>query len=121
MLGALAGTGWSTFRRYGKEIQAKIRGTRWLCMDDSTLQLLYLRQHQLLDKLMNRGHAACHADQVSQQPERGELPDGWQQIVDMLRQNPSWGKSQELHAEDTRQYSLIEKRLVDALLRNPVL
>ncbi len=119
MLGALAGTGWSTFRRYGKEIQAKIRGTRWLCVDDSTLQLLYLRQHQLLDKLMNRGHAACHADQVSQQPERGELPDDWQQIVDMLRQNPAWGRAAELHAEDTRQYGSIEKRLIDALLKNP--
>jgi len=121
MLGALAGTGWSTFRRYGKEIQAKIRGTRWLCVDDSTLQLLYLRQRQLLDKLMNRGHAACHTDQVSQQPERGELPDGWQQIIDMLRQNPAWGRSPGLHTDDTRQYSSIEKRLVDALLKNPAL
>ena len=120
ILGALAGTGWSTFRRYGKEIQAKIHGTRWLCVDDSTLQLLYLRQHQLLDKLMNRGHAACHTDQVSQQPERSKLPDGWQQIIDMLRQNPAWSKSPALHTED-RRYSLIEKRLVDALLRNPVL
>ncbi len=118
ILGAIAGTGWSTFKRYGKEIQAKIKGTRWLCADDTTLQLLYLRQYQLLDKLMNRGHAACHTDQVGQQPERGELPNDWQQIIDMLRQNPAWGGSSELHGNDAG-YSSIEKQLTEALLRNP--
>ncbi|MCC6916811.1 DUF3482 domain-containing protein [Nitrosomonas sp.] len=120
ILGALAGTGWSTFKRYGREIQAKIKGTRWLCADDTTLQLLYLRQHQLLDKLMNRGHAACHTDQVGQPPERGELPEDWQQIIDMLRQNPAWGGSSALHDHDAR-YGSIEKRLTDALLKSPAL
>ncbi len=120
ILGALAGTGWSTFRRYGKEIQAKIRGTRWLCADDNTLQLLYLRQQQLLDKLMHRGHAACYADQVDQLPERGKLPDDWGEIIDILRQNPAWGRSSNLRSSDIR-YSSIEKKLVNTLLDLPTL
>lgn len=117
ILGAIAGTGWSTFRRYGKEIQAKFQGTRWLCVDDNTLQLLYLRQHQLLDKLMNRGHAARHIDQVDQQPERGDPPDGWRGMIDILRQNPAWSGLLSLHNHDD-QYRLIEKNLVDALLNS---
>lgn len=115
ILGAIAGTGWSTFRRYGKEIQAKFQGTRWLCVDDNTLQLLYLRQHQLLDKLMNRGHAARHTDQVDQQPERSDLPAGWREIIDVLRQNPIWSGPSDLHNHDS-QYRSIEKSIVDALL-----
>ncbi len=117
ILGAIAGTGWSTFRRYGKEIQAKFQGTRWLCVDDNTLQLLYLRQHQLLDKLMNRGHAARHIDQVDQQPERGDPLDGWHGIINILRQNPAWSGLLSLHNHDD-QYRLIEKNLVDALLNS---
>lgn len=120
ILGAIAGTGWSTFKRYGKEIQAKFQGTRWLCADDNTLQLLYLRQHQLLNKLMNRGHAACHTDQLdqNQSPERGELPEEWREITNILRQNPAWGGSSELYHHDD-QYRLVEKKLVEALLGKP--
>lgn len=118
VLGAIAGTGWSTFKRYGKEIQARFQGTRWLCADDSTLQLLYLRQHQLLNKLMNRGHAACHTDQLSEQSERGELPKGWHELVNILRQNPAWGNTPKLHHHDD-QYRLVEKKLVDTLLGKP--
>ncbi len=116
ILGAIVGTGWSTFRRYGKEIQAKFQGTHWLCVDDNTLQLLYLRQHQLLDKLMNRGHAARHTDQIEQQPGRGDLPEGWREIIDILRQNPAWGRLSELHGHDAR-YDTIEKKLINALLK----
>jgi len=118
ILGAIAGTGWSTYKRYGREIQAKLRGTRWLCADDGTLQLLYLRQHELLDKLMNRGHAACHTEQVGGQSERDGLPEDWQQIIDVLRQNPAWGSLSGEHVNDA-QYGGIEKRLINALLKIP--
>lgn len=117
ILGAIAGTGWSTFKRYGREIQAKFQGTRWLCVDDNTVQLLYLRQRQLLDKLMNRGHAAHHVDQVDQQPERGDLPEGWHGIINVLRQNPAWSKLSDLHNHDD-QYRLTEKSIIDALLNS---
>lgn len=63
-LGALAGAGWSTFRRYGDEIKAKLRGAQWLCVDENTLRILYLRQKQLLEKLIHRGHAASDTMQV---------------------------------------------------------
>jgi small GTP-binding protein len=117
VIGALAGTGWSTFRRYGKEIQAKIQGTHWLCADDNTLQLLYLRQQQLLDKLMHRGHAACHIDQVDQPLESGNLPDGWREMISILRQNPTWEKPSNARNHNA-QYLLIESKLVSTLLRS---
>ncbi|MFO7579458.1 MAG: DUF3482 domain-containing protein [Nitrosomonas halophila] len=118
VLGALAGTGWSTFRRYGKEIQAKIQGTQWLCADDNTLQLLYLRQQQLLDKLMHRGHAACHVDHVDPTPEVDELPSRWQEIINVLRQNPAWNKPSNARNHNA-QYQSIESALIHALLRMP--
>ncbi len=116
VLGALAGTGWSTFKRYGKEIRAKIQGTQWLCADDNTLQLLYLRQQQLLDRLMHRGHAACHIDQVDQSPEQGDLPDDWHEIIKSLRQNPAWRKPSNVRSNNA-QYRSIEAKLINALLK----
>ncbi|MEY3122526.1 MAG: hypothetical protein RI993_1351 [Pseudomonadota bacterium] len=115
LLGALAGTGWSTFRRYGKEIQAKIQGTSWLCVDDNTLQILYLRQWQLLNKLMHRGHAAMHVEQVDPSTESRHLPEGWYEIIQILRQNPAWIQSS--HARDnSSQYQDVEARLITALI-----
>ncbi|NBQ68286.1 MAG: DUF3482 domain-containing protein, partial [Nitrosomonadaceae bacterium] len=49
-LGAIAGAGWSTFKRYGDEIKATVKGTQWQCADETTLQVLYLRQKHLLRK-----------------------------------------------------------------------
>jgi len=115
LLGALAGTGWSTFRRYGQEIQAKIRGTSWLCADDNTLQILYLRQQQLLNKLMHRGHAAMHVEQVDESLEPQRLPEGWHEIINILRQNSVWIRPS--HARDnSSQYQDIESRLIAALM-----
>ncbi|MDT8363220.1 MAG: DUF3482 domain-containing protein [Nitrosomonas sp.] len=115
LLGALAGTGWSTFRRYGKEIQAKIQGTSWLCADENTLQILYRRQQQLLNKLMHRGHAATHVEQVDSSSAPEHLPEGWREIISILRQNPAWSRPS--HARDNNnQYQTIESRLITALM-----
>lgn len=114
LLGALAGTGWSTFRRYGQEIQAKIRGTSWLCVDDDTLRILYLRQRQLLGRLMHRGHAAMHVEQVESSLLSQRLPEGWHEIIGILRQNPAWYRPS--HSRDnSNQYQDIESRLMTAL------
>lgn len=115
LLGALAGTGWSTFRRYGKEIQAKIQGTSWLCSDDNTLQILYLRQQQLLNKLMHRGHAAVHVEQVDSPSALERLPEDWREIIRILRQNPAWACPSPAR-DGSSQYQTIESRLIAALV-----
>lgn len=118
-LGAIAGTSWSTFKRYGKEIKAKIQGTQWLCADGNTLQILYLRQQQLLAKLMHRGHAAYHVDQIDMATTSTteKLPDNWSEMISTLQQNPTWQKSSSLRNQNP-QYQAIESKLIDALLRN---
>lgn len=118
-LGAIAGTSWSTFKRYGKEIKAKIQGTQWLCADGNTLQILYLRQQQLLAKLMHRGHAAYHVDQIDMvtTTTAEKLPENWSEMINTLQQNPTWQKPSALRNQNP-QYQAIESKLIDALLRN---
>lgn len=118
-LGAIAGTGWSTFKRYGKEIKAKIQGSHWLCADENTLQILYLRQQQLLSKLMHRGHAAYHVDQIDTAtvPTAEKLPSNWPDIISTLQQNPAWYKSSTSRNQNP-QYQDIEAKLINALLAN---
>ncbi|MDP1558233.1 MAG: GTPase/DUF3482 domain-containing protein [Nitrosomonas sp.] len=113
-IGAIAGAGWSTARRYGREIKAVVDGTQWLCADESTLRILYLRQKQLLEKLMHRGHAALHAVEVKV-PDSERLPDKWSEITSVLRQNPAWHESS-VSRNNSQQYQLIETRLVSSLL-----
>lgn len=113
-LGALAGAGWSTFRRYGDEIKAKLQGAKWLCVNENTLQVLYFRQKQLLEKLMHRGHAANNTMQI-ETPEKMQLPVDWTTLISTLRQNPAWqasSPSRNLH----KQYQEIENRLITAIL-----
>jgi small GTP-binding protein len=113
-LGAIAGAGWSTFRRYGDEIKAKVQGTHWQCADENTLGVLYLRQKQLLEKLMHRGHAALDAMQV-ETPKTEKLPDNWTKLTSTLRQNPSWRESS-ASRNNNKNYQEIEAKLVSALL-----
>jgi Domain of unknown function (DUF3482)/50S ribosome-binding GTPase len=89
LLGAAIGAGWATLRRYQQEIVAAWRGHRWLCVDDNTLALLYLRQRKLLHSLTRRGHAAQNRLQVSSDAQLS-LPTQWQNVMKVLRQNPEW-------------------------------
>lgn len=89
MLGAALGAGWATARRYQQELKAALQGHQWLCVDDNTLSLLYLRQYDLLRKLMHRGHAAQNKIQFLNKSDH-VLPDQWNDVVKMLRQNPEW-------------------------------
>lgn len=115
-LGALAGAGWSTFKRYGDEIKASVQGTKWVCVDENTLQVLYLRQKLLLEKLMHRGHAACDTMQVDT-PEKMQLPDNWSKFISTLRQNPAWHEST-ASRNNNKQYLDIESKLIVAILGN---
>ncbi len=61
LLGALAGGGLQTARNYGARLLGKLQGRRELSVDDGVLQLLAVRQLQLLNALLMRGHAAQHS------------------------------------------------------------
>lgn len=113
-LGAIAGAGWSTFRRYGEEIKATVKGTKWQCADETSLQVLYLRQKHLLKKLMHRGHAAQDTLQVDKAGNE-KLPNDWSKLISALRQNPGWQESSALRNSNP-QYQQIEAKLVDELL-----
>lgn len=113
-LGALAGAGWSTFKRYGDEIKATVKGTQWQCADETTVQILYLRQKHLLKKLMHRGHAAQDTLQVDK-ADTEKLPDQWQKMISTLRQNPSW-RGPSPARNGNAQFQQLETKLVAALL-----
>ena len=89
LLGAALGAGWATLRRYQQELTAAWHGNRWLCADDDTVSLLYLRQRKLLHTLTQRGHAAQNNIQLDDNDEH-TLPKRWHKIVKVLRQNPEW-------------------------------
>ena len=89
MLGAALGAGWATLRRYQHELVAAWQGHKWLCADDDTVSLLYLRQGKLLRTLTHRGHAAQNNIQLSDNIEHA-LPKRWHKVVTALRQNPEW-------------------------------
>jgi len=88
-LGAALGAGWATLRRYQNELKAALEGHRWLCADDNTVSLLYLRQQQLLRTLTHRGHAAQGKIQLADNAGHA-LPKNWDKLVKTLRQNPEW-------------------------------
>lgn len=113
-LGAIAGAGWSTFKRYGDEIKASVKGAKWQCADEITLKVLYLRQKQLLKKLMHRGHAAQETVQVDK-AETETLPEDWNKLISVLRQNPQWQESSAMRNSNP-QYQSIETKLVQSLL-----
>jgi small GTP-binding protein len=64
VLGAIAGGGLQTLRSYGARVLGKLQGQRELTVDDAVLQLLAIRQLQLLGALALRGHAAQQAIQL---------------------------------------------------------
>lgn len=114
MLGAALGAGWATARRYRQELKAAWRGHKWLCVDDNTISLLYLRQRQLLQTLPRRGHAAQHPLQLSNKTEH-VLPKQWSKVVQVLRRHPAWQRSSSNDAE----YQQLQTQVIEWLLSTP--
>lgn len=98
LLGAAVGAGWATVNRYQREFIAAWRGHQWLCVDDETVSLLYLRQRRLLNTLAHRGHAALNKLKLINESGNA-LPDKWGQVLKTLRQNPQWQHSDSDEAE----------------------
>ncbi len=111
LLGAALGAGWATARRYEQELKAAWRGNKWLCIDDNTLSLLYLRQRQLLQTLTQRGHAARNTLQLTGNATDHTLPKRWSKLITVLRQNPDWQQA----ASSDPEYQQLQTQVVDWL------
>ena len=111
MLGAALGAGWATLRRYQQELVAAWHGHKWLCVDDDTVSLLYLRQRKLLHTLTQRGHAAQNNIQLSDNGEHA-LPKQWHKVVMVLRQNPEW----QHNSSSSVEYQQLQTEVIDLLI-----
>lgn len=110
VLGAALGAGWAAARRYQQELKAAWRGHVWLCVDDTTISLLYLRQRKLLHDLTRRGHAAQNSLKLASNIER-PLPKQWHKLIKELRQHPEWLGTLTTDAE----YQKLQQQMVDWL------
>ena len=115
MLGAALGAGWATARRYQQELTAAWRGHKWLCVDDDTVSLLYLRQRKLLHTLTQRGHAAQNKLQLSNDVVHA-LPKQWYKVINVLRQNPQW---QHVSSSDA-EYQALQTQVTGWLLGDEI-
>jgi small GTP-binding protein len=113
LLGAAIGGGWATAQRYQKELMAAWRGHQWLCVDDDTVSLIYLRQQRLLTALTHRGHAAQNKLQLFNDAGKS-LPKKWSHVLKLLRQNPQWQQA----APDDDDYLKLQAVVLDWLLNN---
>jgi len=116
--GGVVGALWSVKQRYYNEIQAKIKGKRYLCVDDETLQVLWLRQLQLLTTLQQRGHASFNkiALENSLNVNADSLPKKWNRYLRKLRSFPQWSSLN--NQRDQSEYykrELLLKELIDEI------
>ena len=92
--GGVAGVLWGVKQRYYDEIHAKVKGHRYLCADDLTLQVLWRRQIMLLKALQQRGHASLQKVSLSDvNTDKQVLPKAWRKWLKAARQHPQWAQS----------------------------
>ena len=109
--GGIAGALWSVKQRYYDEIQAKIKGARYICLNDVTLQVLWLRQIKLLALLQKRGHASFTKIDYQVAEAVNELPKNWSKWLRKLRSHPNWSSLNKNAAdlEDSKRQLFIEQ------------
>jgi len=106
VVGGVAGVLWGVKQRYYDELQAKLKGHRYLCVDDITLQVLWKRQLHLLSALQQRGHASLNKVPIDDKViSKTELPKAWGRWLNLSRQNPQWA-----NINDNIQSSLANKK-----------
>jgi GTPase Era involved in 16S rRNA processing len=111
--GGVAGALWGVKQRYYDEIEAKIKGCRYICLNETTLQVLWLRQIKLLTLLQRRGHASVDKIdyQVSQDKQKNELPKNWSKWLRKSHSHPDWSSLNEKGADldDDKRLLFIEQ------------
>lgn len=114
--GGVVGALWSVKQRYYDEIEAKITGKRYLCIDDTTLQVLWLRQLTLLTALQQRGHASVDKIELhSLVPINADnLPAHWGRYLRQLRAHPEWSSLNKNHqGQSSKREEFIIKLMAD--------
>ena len=90
-VGGFAGVLWGVKQRYYDEMQAKIKGHRYLCADNITLEILWRRQLSLLSALQKRGHASINKVSLKGKGTVAtSLPNSWAKWLKRARQHPQW-------------------------------
>ena len=90
LTGGVAGALWGVKKRYYDEIQAKLKGARYICLNDITLQVLWLRQIKLLELLQKRGHASLDKIDYHIAKPTNEMPKMWNKWLRQLHNHPNW-------------------------------
>jgi hypothetical protein len=93
-IGAAIGALWSSSRSHGKRLADRMRGFTELRVSDETLQLLAIRQIELVQALLRRGHAS--QDKIRLNSERhpkqiwkgNKLPAS----LEKAKANPQWSR-----------------------------
>lgn len=112
VIGATLGAGMATARRYKQELKAAWRGNKWLCVDDNTVALLYLRQRELLQRLTRRGHAAQEKMKIGSNNSNA-VPKGWSKVIEEIRQHPEWQQGTADSADYDRVRATVTAWLLD--------
>lgn len=103
-LGATVGALWSSFDSHGRRLADSIRGVAELRVEEATLRLVAVRQIELVQGLLRRGHAsqdklrlAASGDSHRRAWAREKLPD----IVLTARAHPEWSRLAERSQQGT--------------------
>lgn len=89
-IGAIAGGAWKAIDRWGDRVLGQIRGFRELTVDQSILQLLALRQMQLLNGLEHRGHATLNPLRLEQASQLSLENPTLTKSISLARAHPDW-------------------------------
>lgn len=111
-IGAIAGGALKVADRWGGRVIGKMRGFRELTVDQSILQILVLRQMQLLKGLEERGHAALTPLRLEQAPHLSLENPALTKTIALARAHPDWSSIGEKF-----NYSPARKHALEALAK----
>lgn len=97
-VGAVVGGVWQSWQRYGQRLRDKLRGYQELTAEDRILELLALRQLQLIDILLRRGHAATAQAQI-----KVTMPQTQSLSLKTARAYPQWSALATAQFSDTQE------------------
>lgn len=92
-IGGLLGGAWQLGKQFGKEAVNFVRGQRYLCADDETLDLLWLRSNELVNALQHRGHASqqqLYQNNESTEKNRNLAVRKISRLAHTARNHPDW-------------------------------
>ncbi|MEL0628543.1 GTPase/DUF3482 domain-containing protein [Psychromonas aquatilis] len=114
--GGVMGVLWGVKQRYYDEIHAKVTGYRYLCADDTTLQVLWTRQLNLLSALQQRGHASfTKMSLVNTTSDEKPLPKRWNKWLSKARHHPQWLS---LNNSDQPSFKGKKQQLIDEIVQS---